>query len=173
MGKRAIGYLSLLICLFPLMVFAARPYAGLEYGLFMPQGEWSEKMGMTPSFRMTVHQTIYGVVGAALTAGYVSFKSDEAKNCEFSMRPFIYVDVLGEKTLRENPQVAAAMFAGMTYSNQRVTFEEGDESSSVKGYSLGGMVSTRFMFAKKIYVKLRFIVQEATDGRELCFGINF
>ena len=139
----------------------------------MPQGEWSEKMGTTSSFRATIHQSIYGGIGAALTASYVSYKSEDADDCELSMRPMIYLDVLAEKTMREHPYINGGLFAGMTYSNQKVIFEQGMESATVKGYSFGGLISSRFLLAKKVYVKIRFVIQEATNGNEICFGMNF
>jgi len=168
------GLIFFLFLLFiPLFLFAERPYLGIEWGIFVPTGDWGKEMGATPSFKISIHQKVIKNFSASISAGYVTFSNEHPTDFELLMSPLIYLDAIAETSLKKDPSFNLGFFLGSVYSAQKIKYEEGREKATIWGWSTGGLISFQFKFIKKAYFKMRFISQTATGGIEYSLGVNF
>lgn len=163
----------LLALFLPAMLWAGRPYIGIESGVFMPIGEWSNSLGNSISFRLAIQQEILKFMSIGLSGGYQKFKSEHPNNFELTMKMLIFIDAMGEKAFNKQGNLFLAATVGPVYSSQQVTYGDGVESARVFGWSGGGRVSYKLGFVKRIYVRYRYVSLDMTGGQEVTFGLSF
>jgi hypothetical protein len=164
----------LLVCLFlPAILWAARPYVGIEAGTFMPVGEWSNSLGNQLCLRLAIQQTIARFISMGLSGGYQGFKCEHPNNFEFAMKMLIYIDAMAEKEINKQGNLFLSGTMGPVYSSQRATCMDGVESATVIGWSWGGRIACQRGFLKRAYVRYRYVSLDMTGGQEITLGVCF
>lgn len=166
------GLLVFLFLFFtPLFLFSERPYFGIEGDVFFPRGDWKEKLDFTHCFKFTIQKRIKSIFNAGISIGSLSFSRKYKTEVKLSMFPVIYFDIIAEKQIKKSP-LHLGIFLGSNFTKQKITYGEGEEQGTVWGWNAGALLSLKFNFIIKPYIKGRYISRKDTDGLEFAIGIN-
>jgi hypothetical protein len=171
MVRRCFVFIVFFLLLSPLLLHSERPYVGLEGDVFFPKGDWSENLDTKFCYKLSLNQHLLYFFHASLSFGGMSITRKFEPDITLSMFPILYFDLIAQKRIGKSPLILG-LFAGYNFASQKITYDLGEESGSVSGWSAGGLVSLKFDFIIKPYVKGRYISRKDTGGIELCAGIH-
>lgn len=160
-----------LLLLISVLLYGERPYFGLESDFFFTIGDWAEETDYRQCFRISVKKDFTKQIGGELSLGYMSIDRTYIRDASLSMFPIIYFDIYAEQQIGES-MFSSGIFAGPNYTSQKISYDEGIETGSVYGYSIGGYIMLRKNFVVGPLVRLRYIKRADTDGLEIGLGVS-
>jgi len=171
MTKKVFIFMVMILLFLPLLLHSERPYVGLEGDAFFPKGDWANSLDTKFCYKLSINQHLKYFFHASLSFGGMSFTRRFDPDINLSMFPIIYLDLIAQKQIKKSP-VNFGIFLGYNHTSQKITYNLGEESGSVSGWSTGGLLSFKFNFIIVPYIKGRYVSRKDTGGIELSAGIN-
>lgn len=168
--KIFVGALFFLLLISVVLYGEKTYFLSLESDFFFTVGEWAEESDYRQCFRISVKKDFTKQIGGELSLGYMSFDRTFREDASLSMFPIIYFDIYAEQQIGESI-FSSGIFAGLNYTSQKVTYDEGIETGSVYGWCIGGYVSLKRSIKVRPLVRLRYIKRADTDGVEIGVGV--